>query len=65
VPIYRELAGVLATTVPHVILIDDMRDFNGAGGYPTAQDLIAHLEAAAYKVFVANDMLQAIPRSML
>ena len=65
VPVYRELAGALATTVPHVILIDDMRDFSGADGYPTVAELTAHIEAAAYKVFIANDILQAVPRSLL
>lgn len=65
VPVYRELAGAFATIPPHVILIDDMRDFNGMDGYPTQADLTAHIEERAYKVFIANDMLQAIPRSML
>jgi hypothetical protein len=65
VPVYRELAGAWATSAPHVILIDDMRDFNGANGYPTVEDLTARFEAKAYKVFIANDILQAIPRTLL
>ena len=65
VPIYRELAGAVAATVPHIILIDDMRDFNGARGYPTVAALTDHLTARGYKVFVASDILQAVPRALL
>jgi hypothetical protein len=65
VPINREFAGALTADVPHVILIDDMRDFKGVDGYPTVEDLTARIEAAGYKVFIANDILQAIPRALL
>jgi hypothetical protein len=39
-PIVEELAAIRAHPVAgHVVLIDDMRDFNGTGGYPTVAEL--------------------------
>jgi hypothetical protein len=45
-PIGQELGHITAHPVRgHVVLIDDMRDFNGAGGYPEAAALVAALRA--------------------
>lgn len=44
-PIVPELKAIAAHPVPgHVVLIDDMRDFNGSGGYPEAAALAAELQ---------------------
>lgn len=41
-PIVQELAAIRAHRVDgHVVLIDDMRDFNGTGGYPRVEELVA------------------------
>lgn len=46
-PIGQELARIAAHPVRgHVVLIDDMRDFNGSGGYPEASALVAELRRA-------------------
>jgi hypothetical protein len=43
-PIVQELDAIAAHPVRgHVVLIDDMRDFNGTGGYPQAAALVADL----------------------
>ena len=43
-PIVQELDAIAAHPVRgHVVLIDDMRDFNGSGGYPDAGALAAEL----------------------
>lgn len=40
-PIVSELEAIRAHPVRgHVVLIDDLRDFNGTGGYPRADDLV-------------------------
>jgi hypothetical protein len=45
-PIVKELEAIAAHSVRrHVILIDDLRDFTGAGGYPEAAALLQHLRA--------------------
>lgn len=45
-PIVQELDAIAAHPIrSHVVLIDDMRDFNGTGGYPEAAALVADLRA--------------------
>jgi hypothetical protein len=45
-PVVQELEAIAAHPVRgHVILIDDMRDFTGTGGYPEASELLKHLRA--------------------
>jgi hypothetical protein len=41
-PIVQELESIVKHPVRgHVVLIDDLRDFTGQGGYPTEPDLVA------------------------
>jgi hypothetical protein len=66
-PIAQELAAIRAHPVRgHVVLIDDMRDFNGTGGYPHAADLVAWLKAAdpAGSVAIRDDILRWHPCSV-
>lgn len=60
-PIVQELAAIRAHAVKgHVVLIDDMRDFNGTGGYPKVDDLVRWIAAAdpAAVVEVRADILR-------
>jgi hypothetical protein len=60
-PIVNELETILSHPVRgHVVLIDDMRDFSGTGGYPTADavvEWIRHADRAAV-VEVRDDILR-------
>jgi len=60
-PIVQELAAVRAHPVSgHVVLIDDMRDFNGTGGYPTVDELVRwiHSNDPGATVNVRDDILR-------
>jgi len=60
-PIVRELELIAAHPVRgHVILIDDIRDFNGSGGYPEAGALAAELRRnhPADVVEIRDDVLR-------
>jgi hypothetical protein len=64
-PIVQELESIRSHPVAgHVVLIDDMRDFNGTGGYPTVADVVAWIEAAdpGSVVQVRDDILRWHPR---
>jgi len=39
-PVMKELEAVLSSPVPHVVLIDDARLFDGSDGYPTLQTVL-------------------------
>jgi hypothetical protein len=63
-PIVQELEAIAAHPVRgHVVLIDDMRDFDGTGGYPEVSALVDHLRAArpAAVVDVRDDVLRWHP----
>jgi hypothetical protein len=46
-PIVRELEAIRAHPVTgHVVLIDDMRDFQGRDGYPTVDELVGWIREA-------------------
>jgi hypothetical protein len=63
VPIYAELDAIAKQAHPHhAVLIDDLIDFRGQDGYPTAEALVRHLEAAGYYVTAFNNMVHAIHR---
>ncbi len=38
-PVSEELAAILASHIPHVVLIDDARHFDGTSGYPTLAEV--------------------------
>jgi len=63
-PISRELASIRAHPVGgHVVLIDDMRDFQGRDGYPTVDELVRWISDAdpAGAVDVRDDILRWHP----
>jgi hypothetical protein len=64
VPIKAEL-DIISRYSPsrHAILIDDMREFKGENGYPTASEIVDHLRLKNYEAFICNDMLHAIPHA--
>jgi hypothetical protein len=60
-PIRSELAAIRAHPVGgHVVLIDDMRDFNGRDGYPTVAELVNWIREAdpGARVTVRDDILR-------
>ncbi len=60
VPIYAEVDAISdAVSGPHALLIDDMKDFNGADGYPTEREILTHLTVRGYAAFISNNMLHA------
>jgi hypothetical protein len=65
-PIVQELHAIRAHRVRgHVVLIDDVRDFDGANGYPTLEALVGELRQAdpSSTVDVADDVLRWHPRA--
>jgi hypothetical protein len=61
VPILAEINSIWSKlTVPHAIIIDDLREFVGDHGYPTRVKLLEYLGSRGYETNVSNDMLQAI-----
>jgi hypothetical protein len=61
-PVLEELDHVLASGEPrHVVLIDDARDFNGAGGYPTVDDLRRQIGARPLSLEVKDDVIRIVP----
>lgn len=65
-PIVREMESIRAHPVTgHVVLIDDMRDFIGRGGYPTVDELVAwiHTVDPGGVVEVRDDILRWHPRA--
>lgn len=60
-PIVRELETIRDHPIRgHVVLIDDMRDFQGTGGYPSVNDLLAWIREAdaGAQVEVRDDILR-------
>jgi hypothetical protein len=63
-PIVRELTSIRAHQVAgHVVLIDDIRDFQGRDGYPTVDELVRWIRDADPKgvVDVRDDILRWHP----
>ena len=62
-PIVRELDAIRAHGTGHVVLIDDIRDFQGNNGYPTAEELIGWIRTVAPEsvVEVRDDILRWHP----
>lgn len=59
-PVNAELAAILADRRPHVIVIDDVREF-GTGDYPTLAQ-VKSMVPRSHLVDVTNDMLTVTPR---
>jgi hypothetical protein len=59
-PIVQELDAIRAHGLNHVVLIDDIRDFQGINGYPTADELIRWIRSVApgSVVEVRDDVLR-------
>ncbi|MEP7277042.1 MAG: hypothetical protein ABI813_00225 [Bacteroidota bacterium] len=60
-PIFDELDCIFnAAPMEHVLLIDDARDFNGQGDYPTIARLTNHVKNRnnKYQVRVENDIIR-------
>lgn len=62
-PIMKELDAVLAGDLPHVVLVDDARLFNGTEDYPTLEGLKSKVASLRpnYTVEVAEDMIRVCP----
>lgn len=67
VPIEREIAAIAKQLEhAHVIVIDDIRLFDGiTDGYPTLAAVRKMLHEVAYWTLVVNDMLIAVPQTVL
>ncbi len=63
-PIVKELAAIQAHHIKdHVILVDDVRCYNGTDGYPTLESIFSMLRGINpdYTIKVADDIVQAYP----
>jgi hypothetical protein len=61
VPIFAEIDRISRELkFAHVVIIDDMRLFNGSDGYPTQAELMQRLKLLKYNTVYSNDMLQAV-----
>jgi hypothetical protein len=62
-PVIAELEAILGHGLPHVVLVDDARMFDGNGGYPTRDELsrlVARL-GPRHTVAVADDLIRIVP----
>lgn len=64
-PIERELDVILESGLPHIILIDDAREFNGKHDYPTIGQLKHILKknkkSIQYTLSVERDIIRIVP----
>jgi hypothetical protein len=63
-PVMHELHAVLRTSVPHVVLIDDVRLFNGTDGYPALADVLDLFADREFDVAVQDDILRVVPTAL-
>ncbi|MBL4707513.1 MAG: hypothetical protein JKY48_03625 [Flavobacteriales bacterium] len=58
-PIYEELRAIFSSTLPHCLLIDDARLFNGTEDYPKLEELKAYIleNRPNAKINVASDTI--------
>ncbi len=63
-PVYEELDAIFENnSAKHIVLIDDARDFNGKGDYPSIKGLERYLEQknTNYKLEVKDDIIRLLP----
>lgn len=62
-PVPEELKAILKSPLPHIILIDDARLFNGTHDYPTVEEIsnIVIKNGKNYFLEVKDDILRLIP----
>jgi hypothetical protein len=66
-PVSAELQAILTSQCKsHVILIDDVRCFDGSNGYPHLDDLLKTVrEQSSYRAEVSTDIIRLTPNSEL
>jgi hypothetical protein len=64
-PVEKELQLILQSGLPHIILIDDAREFNGRNDYPTIRQLKNSLKQNKfnYQLSVDRDIIRIVPTS--
>jgi hypothetical protein len=62
-PVIAELEAVLGHGLPHVVLVDDARMFDGNGGYPTRDELsrLVARVGPGHTVLIADDVIRVVP----
>jgi len=66
-PIEKELDLILASSLPHVILIDDARLFNGQMDYPTIKHIKRMVKKGTkfnHKIYVDRDIIRITPETL-
>jgi len=61
-PVPEELETILKSSLPHIILIDDARLFNGTQDYPTIEEIknIIEKSGISYSLEVKDDIIRII-----
>jgi hypothetical protein len=60
-PVVSELHAVIAAGLPHVVLVDDIRLFDGTAGYPTLRALLDCLDSSQVEITNQDDILRIVP----
>ena len=62
-PVSEELQAILKSELPHIILIDDARLFNGTHDYPTLDEInqLYKKSSKDYSLTVKDDIIRLIP----
>jgi hypothetical protein len=62
-PVSEELDAILKSVLPHIVLIDDARLFNGTNDYPTFDQIRQLYEKSSrhYSLTVKDDIIRLIP----
>jgi hypothetical protein len=65
-PVVNELKLILSINIPHIILIDDARLFNGTMDYPTIEELSKLVKTSQLKrkLSVKRDIIRIVPVSV-
>ena len=62
-PVEEELQAILKSELPHIILIDDARLFNGTHDYPTLDELkqLYNKSGRNYSITIKDDIIRLTP----